>query len=257
MDKFLKINKLTLIQGLFVVLAIVFFIYGKMVTNFNAQLVGVMFLWANNLTFCFKNFGQRIVFFFFNITMFVFLLSRPFISMFRNRAWWHWGSSAANFSMNALFLTLLCLLIGAIIISHTRLKDFDSTLKAAKNVNFQRMLALISLAFYFVAVATSTFLDVEKLMFVRRSTYEQFYASFSSSLPTYIQIIGTMTPYVICIYLACMPKKGMSYFVLGSYVVSAVPTMIMGQRSPMILRIVCVSLFYHPGLLERSSKMDW
>ena len=66
-----------------------------------------------------------------------------------------------------------------------------------------------SLVFYFITLIVSVYGDMEKLIFVRSTSYEEFYASFSSNLPTYVQVLGLMMPYVVCIYLACMPKKAL------------------------------------------------
>lgn len=63
MEKFFKLNKWTKIQVICLILATLFFTYGKIVASYNVQIVGIMFLWLNNLFFCFNNFGQRVLFF--------------------------------------------------------------------------------------------------------------------------------------------------------------------------------------------------
>lgn len=244
MKKKLKLDVYTIIQLVCIAVSIILFFYGKAKTLYNWQLFGVMFFWLANLFYSFKNFGRRSVFFFFNITIFVFLLSRPFISCFRGRIWWHWGYSGSSFAMNALYLTLVGMSIGAMLIEYLALKDINSKLDVPKYPNYRDHLMKFSLAFYFVTLIVGIYGDMEKLMFVRSTSYEEFYASFSSNLPTYIQVLGLMMPYVVCIYLACMPKKGISYLVLGSYVVSSFPTFLMGQRGPLILKIIFALVYF-------------
>ncbi|HAP2865770.1 TPA: O-antigen polysaccharide polymerase Wzy family protein [Enterococcus faecalis] len=244
MKKKLKLDIYTITQTICIIVSIILFFYGKAKMLYNWQLFGVMFFWTGNLVYSFKNFGQKSVFFFFNITIFVFLLSRPFISFFRNRIWWHWGYSGSNFAMNVLYLTLIGILIGAMLFQRFGLKDFDSKLEKQKYPTYRIYLMKFSLVFYFITLIVSVYGDMEKLIFVRSTSYEEFYASFSSNLPTYVQVLGLMMPYVVCIYLACMPKKGISYMVLGSYVISSFPTFLMGQRGPLILKIIFALLYF-------------
>ncbi|HAP3802532.1 O-antigen polysaccharide polymerase Wzy family protein [Enterococcus faecalis] len=244
MEKFFKLNKWTKIQVVCLILAMLFFTYGKIVASYNVQIVGIMFLWLNNLFFCFKNFGQRVLFFFFNITIYVFLLSRPSISLMRGNIWWNWGKENIDFTMYSLILTLLSLFIGAAAFSQMKLKNFNPKQLEPQNARYRKILLLLSGLVYLVSLSVTVIINMEKLMFVRKNTYEAFYASFHSTFPSYVQAISWMTPFAICIFLACMPKKGISYLALGMYVVSTLPTLLTGQRAAIILNVLFALVYF-------------
>ncbi|MGH2239523.1 O-antigen polysaccharide polymerase Wzy, partial [Enterococcus faecalis] len=65
-----------------------------------------------------------------------------------------------------------------------------------------------------------------------------------STFPSYVQAISWMTPFAICIFLACMPKKGISYLALGMYVVSTLPTLLTGQRAAIILNVLFALVYF-------------
>lgn len=208
------------------------------------QLVGIVMVWGNNLLYSLGNFGQRIIFFIFNISIFIFLLSRPVISMFRGNRWWYYPPNDVSFSLNALLLTLLALFIGAYAFTKIFMARFDPIfLVNEKNLDYRLYLKNVTL-FVFLVVLTIAFLsDVEKFLYVRQTHYEAYYASFTSHIPSFIRGLGSMTSYVLCIYLACLPSKKESYFILISYVIAAVPTLLMGQRNQIVLRLL-FSLIY-------------
>ena len=162
MEKFFKLNKWTKIQVICLILATLFFTYGKIVASYNVQIVGIMFLWLNNLFFCFNNFGQRVLFFFFNITIYVFLLSRPSISLMRGNIWGNWGKENIDFTMYSLILTLLSLFVGAAVFSQMKLKNFNPKQLEPQNPRYRKILLILSGLVYFSSLIVTIIINMEK-----------------------------------------------------------------------------------------------
>ena len=101
----------------FFVLAVIFAIIGWALSLYNFAFLSIMSLFLNNVIFCFENLKDRIALLMFHVTVFVFLLSRPFIEFCTNLSWWNkyvkdYGNAAFDFALLALELSLLFLFVG-------------------------------------------------------------------------------------------------------------------------------------------------
>lgn len=252
MLNFLKKNreKIVLIfQYFFLLSGFLFFLVGYSNQNFNFQISGVVCLGVNNLLFASRKMGERVLFFFFTIMLFTFMYSRPFISMVRrNNWWWYFEPESIQFSLIALFISTLLLYIGAIIYSVVEKKWFIKKKIVVKETSekYDNRIILFVLSFLLFAVclACSTLIDVEKLLFVRSHSYEEFYVSFKTTVPLPIKAFATMMPYSICFLLACKPRKKIVFPILTFYVLSGIPTLLMGQRNTFVLRLLFVLVYY-------------
>lgn len=231
---------------LLVVLSLALFITGSTYVHYNVMLLGIMLFWSNNIIYCLENIKNRVFFLFFNFMIYVFLLSRPSISMLRGDNWWHFQNVDVMFALNSLMLTLVFLLVGEYI-AETRIN-----LKAIKNSytipkespDFLKSLKIVSLILLYISMAFYFILEAEKLIYMRNRDYVEFYTTFKTSLPYIITVFASMYKYLLCIFLASMPKKSEAFVPLSLYVISAVPSLIIGMRNPIVLNIIFVILYY-------------
>ncbi|KAJ60707.1 hypothetical protein P782_1761 [Enterococcus faecalis FL2] len=244
MDNRIKLNKLTMCQIICIIVSVPIFIYGKINIQFNTQLVAIMLVWLSNLLFSINKFRERTVFFFFNITIFVFLLSNPFITMFRTWGWWVWGNESAEFTMNVMYMTLISLVIGANIANYLINKFYVSKLVIPKNLRYRKVLVYVSGLAYLLSFSMNILTELEKLKFVKGTNYESFYSSFNSELPFFVRLISSMNPYLLCIFLACMPKKIYGYIALSLSIIGSIPLLLMGQRGPFMLKVLFALIYF-------------
>ncbi|MEG0664371.1 MAG: O-antigen polysaccharide polymerase Wzy family protein, partial [Clostridia bacterium] len=234
--------------------------YGCFNYKFNIALIGVLLIWINNIIFSFEKLKERIVFCFFNVTIFVFLLSRPTISMFRNNQWWYFNNESVVFSLIGLYISILFLFLGAILAEELLKKKYKNVFKTKpfqinENKSFIKSLQIISFAAFCITAVCFFMGEVEKLIFMNGREYEEFYIEFTSKLPYVISTIGSMMKYCICIFLATLPSKKISFFVLCVYVISALPSLIIGMRNPIVLNTIFAVLYYIiRDLLENSKR---
>lgn len=75
--------------------------------------------------------------------------------------------------------------------------------------------------------------------------YEDFYITNpGANIPSYIDILSVMLPYMMCGYLATMPKRRLASVVLALYVVSTVPMLIIGSRAAFVLALLFAALYF-------------
>lgn len=243
-------KKIALIsQCFFLLLGFFLFLLGYFNENFNFQILGIVCLGINNLIFASRKMGDRVLFFFFTIMLFTFMYSRPFISMIRRNIWWgYFEPESIQFSLTSLFVSTLALYIGVILYSVIEKNWFPKrgniTKETSEEYKKRMILFVVSFLMFVVCWICSTLIDVEKLLFVRGHSYEAFYVSYKTVAPLPIKALSTMMPYSICFLLACKPRKKIVFPILTFYVLGGVPTLLMGQRNTLVLRLLFVLVYY-------------
>lgn len=243
MSKFFHYLNYALIAISFGVFAI-----GYLSGNFNVILCGVLCMFVSNMIYSFLNWKSHIIFLILHGTLFTFLLSRPTISMFRGNEWWYFDVDAVCFALNALMLTLVFMRIGAAVAIEyinrgASLPTIVSEVRDDRE-SFIYTLRIISLIFFFATMAVYLLCELEELIFMQGREYEEFYISFKSQLPSYVHTIASMMKYALCIFLATVPPKRMAFIPLAFYVISALPSLIIGVRNGIVLNSLFVLLYY-------------
>lgn len=177
-------------------------------------------------------------------------MARPVISMIRGNDWWIYWENAELFAVMGLFLSLSGLHLGAWILSNKKVvsvvnRNVEKETKfrkfGEKYLIYIRIVASIGFVITWVCYMIA---GMEKVLFMRGRTYLEFYSSFSSNLPYILIVIGSMMQYFTCILLATKPKKKTSFVILGMFVISAVPSLIVGIRNPIVLNCIFAFLYY-------------
>lgn len=222
------------------------FAVGYFVCSYNVILAGVFVLFLSNVIYGILKWKTHIVFLFLQFTIFTFLMVRPIIDAFRGYEWWKFGYEATTFALNSLMITLIFLRLGASLYSCLRKpKPFVNQIPDKLNkAGFQYSLQFVSLVFFFFTFAVNMMIEAEKLIFMNGRSYEEYYIEFQSSFPSYIFTLASMMRYALCIFLATMPSKRKAFLPLAMYVISAVPSLIIGLRNPIVLNLIFAVLYY-------------
>lgn len=216
--------------------------------HFNLLLLGVLSLFLSNVLYGFCRARKRTVFLLFHFTLFTFLLSRPFISFLRGNEWWYFTAEAVTFALNALMLTLICLRIGSAAFEHFCCSKTEPTLvrhiEPRSDPRFVKTLQTVSLVFFAVTMAFYLATQLDKLLFMQGREYEELYLSYTSRLPGFFSLLGSMMKYGLCLYLATLPSKRPAFIAMALYVLSAVPDLLIGVRNTIVLRVLFALLYY-------------
>ncbi|QDW73662.1 O-antigen polysaccharide polymerase Wzy [Lachnospiraceae bacterium KGMB03038] len=236
----------------FFVLAVIFAIIGWALSLYNFAFLSIMSLFLNNVIFCFENLKDRIALLMFHVTVFVFLLSRPFIEFCTNLSWWNkyvkdYGNAAFDFALLALELSLLFLFVGGEIAENLREKGhiiYEAEKRKKQREVFLSNLRIISEIVFFISMSAYMIGEFEKLWFMRGRSYTEYYTSFASHLPYIIHLVASFMKYSLCIFLATFPKKKCVVIPLGLYFLSAVPSLLIGMRNPIMLNGIFVFIYF-------------
>lgn len=237
---------------------------------FNITLIGVLLLFLHNVLFSFERIRRRIIFLFFNGTSFVFLICRPVIDMFRGDIWWrNFSSESVWFALTALYLTLLFLFAGALLAErYVRRSDekkgrlrkerplpgLSRLQRDARREQFLYCLRIVSLVMFYLSMVCFMMVEMEKLVFMSGREYVEYYTSFQTQMPAVIRAFDTMMKYFLCIFLATMPSKSMTFIPLCLYFLSAVPSLLIGIRNPIVLNAIFIFLYYFLRDVRENSK---
>lgn len=237
---------------------------------FNVTLVGILLLFLHNLLYSAQQIRSRVLFLFFNITTFVFLICRPVIDMFRGDIWWQdFSVESVWFALTALYLTLLFLFAGALLGERViRRREAGAPKKQpaagmpavsriqrdARQEHFIQCLRIVSLVMFYFSMLCFFMVEFEKLSFMSGREYEEYYTSFQTQMPAVIRAFDTMMVYFLCIFLATMPSKAMTFLPLCLYLLSAIPSLLIGIRNPIVLNAIFVFLYYFLRDIRENSR---
>lgn len=224
-------------------------------------IIAIALMWFANLFFCLDSVKERIFFLFFQLAMFLFLVSRPIISTIRQEEWRFGWVECDRFAILGLYLSLLGLYIGANIVVqyHMYRKEKRETVKKGKiqmydekYLGILQFTAGVGYLFCWLALMAS---GIEKVFFIQGKEYLDYYAQFQRQLPYIVTVVGSMAKYFLCVFLAAKPGKKYAFFMLSSYIISTIPALIVGERNPIVLSCIFAFLYYFiRDVLEDSKK---
>ena len=247
-----KTDFLSFLHFCFFVIGFSLFFIGNITIHFNIILCGLLFFYLSLLFYCFKRFKRRCILTFLYIMIWVFLLSRPTVNMFKGVIWWYYTNEEMLFGLNSIFVALVFIHLGnivceAILEKNGHYKNEKTPLFFPEKLgdeNLNKTLRFISGAGFIVAFIFTTVVGIEKMLFVRNHSYEDIYANFSSSLPYVFSIFADFLPFFLCVFLGTLPKKSSAFVFLVFYTASKVPMFILGTRADIVLAAVFALVYF-------------
>lgn len=253
-SKYLKIKPLALM--LLCALGAILFFIGKIQNSYVLQVWGIMSVWINNLLYSIYSFRKRVVFLFFNITMFVLLISRPFIAVVRNSSFWYFAPKDIDFSLNGVFLSLLFLFFGVLLATKVTTRGFSKSNEINNESSSIEFLQISSFFLYVISILCTLILNTEKFFYARYTSYLDYHANFISNMPLFVKAFSLVSSFAMCVLLATFPSKRKSFAILGVYIFSNIPTFLMGSRNSFVLSVIFAIVYF----IMRSfydSKINW
>ena len=229
------------------------FLYGYLMLEYNYAIIGVNLVFIVSVLYSYLNIRRRVIYLVFNICMWVFLISRPTISMIRGDVWWYFDDDCVKFALFSLYLTMLSLLVGGALCErilqdkgaykgeHTR----DFIIINKKQIDLDRSILIISGMLCLVCFVCKMAIGLEKIAFMSGKEYYEYYVSYESSFPYAFGTIASMMPYALCVFLASMPKKRYAYAYLIMYVASTLPNLLIGIRNDIVLALIFSFLYFY------------
>ncbi len=227
-------------------IGIVIWMLAYFCSDFNLAIAGITVAFLANLTYSIKHFREQFVFFFMQISIFTFLISRPMIGWLSGMDWWNNASQAEEnvwFALSLLIVTETALFLGNLLTVYLVKKNsnriYNSYLEGmtAELRFISQVIFYITMLFYLVE-------QLEPLFVIGIGNYLSYYTDFTSQLPGIIHTIASFMKYSLCIFLATLPSKRSAMLSLILYVLSTIPSLLIGVRNPFILSLLFCLVYF-------------
>ena len=196
-----------------------------------------------------KGIKKRFLSLFFQMAMFTFLLARPVIEFLHGVGLENLPESfieGKKIVLGLLILVEISLFLGMVLCEKygSRLVDRISTITGEYGTDFRQNLQRVALCVCVVTLGLYVVQQIEPLLVIGTHNYLAYYTSFQSKLPGIVHTIASFMKYSLCIYLATLPKKRSAFVMLLIYVLSTVPSLLIGIRNPFVLSLLFSLTYY-------------
>ncbi len=225
---------------IFILVAIVIYKISTLIESFNLAVVSITLVFMLNLWWACRNISKRYIFIGMNFMMFVFILSRPLISELRGQKWWYFNSEVIWKSLDALLISFLVSLLGSIVADKVKFEveyDKRSLSKYKKSKKCIYLLELLTFLVYFSV-------EINKYMIFKNLDYSSIYENNSINYSIVVRLFYSLYVYMTMFIFAMMPKKREIAVVSTLYIISAVPSLLLGSRNDIVLRCIFVIVYY-------------
>ncbi|SUA57969.1 O-antigen polysaccharide polymerase Wzy family protein [Oligella urethralis] len=238
-----------LFRYVFLLVGLITASYGQLFEDLSVAFYSVLFVFAHNLLYGIEKLKSRIIFLFFNITFFVFLISRLFVVEVFGYRELDRGLLGTNFTdadilfkvLSILFISLVCLWLGFLTLERlTGLRTYG----AKPN----KLLMKISFVFLVVCFILKLMFWFEAIIAARSMGYFAYFSNFKSSLPQIVVVLGKMFPVAFFLFLASNPKSKYLIIPIFFYLFEGVFSIGTGTRSVFMLNTLIVIIY----LISRS-----
>lgn len=254
-----KRKTMIIFQIMVTLLGIIVTVVGVCSKNLDVMSAGILIIWIGNMIFCLEEFQKRFFFFLFQCTFFTFLLGRIVVSYLRGQKWWtEIGQAYENncFAVVAIAISLVSLYLGAVITEYfwNRKKTVNFERNESK-IEYRKNLQAIALCVFLVTFIFFCIQEGEKLFYVWDKSYVEYYTGFHQQFPFWVYTIASFMKYSLCLYLATLPSKKRSFIPLVMYVISNIPSLLIGMRNPIVLSILfALSYYVLRNILDNKEK---
>jgi len=185
--------------------------------------------------------------------------------MFTDLYWYEeyvekYSANSLFFAIVSLLISLLSMYLSAGVLGMCAEKQRNKKIKGSPQYysQFQHNLQIISGIVFYCSMVPYLALEIEKLIFMHGKNYIEYYSSFSSQAPYLVHFFAGFMKYSLCLYLATFPSKKQCYIPLGLYFISAIPSLIIGIRNPIMLNAVFIFLyFYIRDVTKKEEREKW
>lgn len=257
------------VQSVLLIAGFVFFVLGFATADYSFALVGVLSVYVSNLVYAFRDLMQRLLFLFLHLGMALFLLSRPIVGLLdATKTWEFVRADTTEFALLALFVSLVAMFLGAFLYDffaarnkrYGEIRDAcrvslaygvgkrillavdegtDSRDRWLKNM---RIASFVCLTFCLLGSYAE---GAIKLAYMDGLSYEDYYLiSASDYVPWVVGVLGTICPYVLCSYLATMPKRKPVLVMFVLYIGTTIPMLAIGSRADFVISCLLCALYF-------------
>ena len=194
------------------------------------------------LSICLSDISKNCFFFFFLLSFFIFLMSGDIAELIFNEHYHlQFSEEATLHAHKSIFISLLTMLIGFIAFpAHRREIETITEDRNDLIVNIRRA----SKVFYSISLIFALINTLDSIRFVASHGYVAYYISYNSILPFVLVKVGEYVPLALCVYLSTFPSKKESSFVIKSFLLYSLLTLLIGSRSGVVFNSIFLLCYF-------------
>lgn len=224
-------------------LSFFFWAAGMTLADYNLLLICVLGIWLHNMLYAMENVKSRLVFLIFHCTFFVFLLSRPTISLYRGYNW-QYSPSQSNFALGSMGVSLIMMGVGTWFWENYSFNHEKPLKKKKSHSEYMESLRIVSLILYICCIAAYFYSQMDKVIFMLGKDYLAYYTDYVSELPYLVYLLASYMPCALAIYLMTLPPKRQTFWILSSFLLSEIPVLVFGKRGQLMLNALYILVYY-------------
>lgn len=230
--------------------SLLFFIIGIISRHPYVLLTSVICIFSHNIVFALEDFYEKIIFFCFNVTFFIFLVSRMVVTGIFGYKETVSGLLGLNFNdplivnyvIICLYLSLIAIFIGYKIINKVNL-DFLNKIASPSN-SFINSLRISSLIYFYFCLIVRFIYAFQLRQVVMIGGYYETFLSYNSSLPRFLVKASETYEVAFFVYIATMPSKRKSLLPVFLFLLEGYLFALTGRRSDFVLNILIILIYF-------------
>ncbi|MFL0268890.1 O-antigen polysaccharide polymerase Wzy family protein [Candidatus Clostridium radicumherbarum] len=238
MKKLLKTTRYLLIFA-----SIYLVILGSVYNIENIILISILSLFISNMIYSIENIKDRIVYFTFNCTFFVFEIGLMFVNFINGTRLLEFSDDIILHTLLTLYLSLFFINVGVLIIEFWNKQKYTNQIIIYEEVNWLLVVRRVCLIFFFVLFPFKMLFILERVKFVMEHSYISYYLDFQSNLPYLFIKFNDMCNVSFYAFLCTKPRKKEVIIPILLSLIASVISLFSGQRNIFVLDILVILIY--------------
>lgn len=230
------------------VVSIIFIIYAQLNVNLSYAYLAVFILFIHNIIYALDDLYNKIVYFLFHVTFYIFLLSRIFIRFLDGDIYAPFSNEINIYMALSLYISLFFVFLGIsflILIRRPYSKNLETNI-IQKNIisgEYIYKLRLVSKILMYISFTAMLLRKLEVVFLMQSTSYSEWRLTYATSLPILVIRISNIYLLCLCVYLATLPQKKKCMVPLLCYILVGIFSMFYGIRGDFVLNILFVIIY--------------
>lgn len=243
----------------FIIFTFLLFLLGLFNDNLHILFWSVMLQFIHNFWYSLINIYNRIIFLCFNVSIFIFLFGRLFVSYFFGYKSDISGILGTNFYEASLIVFILKIIYTGLITLYIGFKIYDRKIEEnfqnSPHVKFNPYLRITSLIVFYITIIFKVMVDYEAVQVASSQGYFEYFSTFKSSLPSMVVLLSKFNAISFYTYLSTKPIKKRVLPVIAIYLTVSTLSLFTGSRSNFMLNVLIIIIYF--GLSTATSNEKW
>lgn len=219
---------------------------GCLISVANLITLGAMILFVFCVAWCVADLKARFLTLVMYLMQFTFWLSRPVIDGLRGNQWWYFSNDSISKAFAAIYISQLALFVGTKYAGRTRgyvNKCFCNRI-SPHSFEVSKIAEWCLVGGMVITGAVNYYVEFSTYRVMKIMDYASIYTSVTPTYPKVISVLSMLFPFAVVANLSLLPHKKNSLVILGLYIISAVPSLLLGSRNEFVVRVLFAVIYF-------------